>query len=146
MQNEFTVSFGEEPVASPVERVSGLGPAEGWGRWNNDSLIAIRFERSLPRTFEASIACAVSPANVGRAITLTAGGCSRRLVCTRTLRQGVQVATLRFDAASPARTLEIFVPDVEPGGVDDVRPLGLALVSLSIVPMKAGRTDPAANG
>lgn len=134
LDNPFTVSFGENAIAPAVESVSGLGAAEGWGRWNNDPRVVIRFERNLPASFEAHIACAVTSANVGRVITVLAGGCCRKFVSIRTLRQGLEVVKIRFQNAKPARTLEILIPDAEPGGIVDPRPLGLALGSVSIVP------------
>ncbi len=128
----FTVSFAEQTIPPPVARVCGLGAAEGWGRWNTDTRISIRFSHDLPPSFEARIACAVAPANIGRVITLIAGGCCRKLVVARTLRQGVESASVRFHTAVPARALEILVPDVEPGGIGDPRALGFALASIRI--------------
>jgi hypothetical protein len=129
----LTISFATEPITAPVERTCGLGAAEGWGRWNNDTRIAIRFDRDLPRSFEAHIVCAVAPANVGRVITVVAGGSYRRLVLTHALTQGLEVATLRFRTLRPGRTIEFLLPHVE-ATPQDRRQLGLAISSISIVP------------
>jgi hypothetical protein len=124
LRTQFTVSCG-------------LGEAEGWGRWNNDTRVSIRFEGNLPRAFEAHIACAVTSGNVGRAITVIAGGCCRKFVSTRTLKDGLGVAKLAFGSVERARTLEILIPNVGPESTSDRRFLGLALGSLSIVPRAA---------
>lgn len=129
----FLVRFGSDPIPSPVAAVAGLGAAEGWGRWNIDGRIGIRFEGDLPADFEAHIACAVAPANLGRVITLMAGGCVRSVVSVRTLTHGLEVAKVGFHTAYPARTLEIFVPGSEPASPLDIRALGFALSSLAIV-------------
>jgi len=130
----FTVLFGEEPVPPPVESVSGLGAAEGWGRWSTDSRVSIRFARDLPPAFEAQITCAVTSGNVGRAISVVAGDCCRKFVCTRTLRQGVEVSRMHFFVEPAARTLEIMIPHLEPGRVVDPRTLGIAIAALAIIP------------
>ena len=139
MHTPFTVSFAEEPLAPQVESVCGLGAAEHWGRWNSDSRISIRFAAELPPAFEAHFACAVTSANIGRAITLVAGGCCRRMVCATTLKGGLRMAKVRFRLSGVARTLEILIPGVEPGTVTDPRPLGLALSTLSIIPSSSGK-------
>jgi hypothetical protein len=133
LPDQFTITFGTEPIAPPVEYTCGLGEAEGWGRWNNDTRIAIRFDRDLPRAFEARIACAAAPGNIGRVITVIAGGSYRRLVLTRPLTQGLEVASLRFRTVRPGRTIEFLLPHVE-ASAHDPRLLGLAISSIEIVP------------
>ena len=141
MQNPFTVSFAVEPLAAPVESVSGLGQAEHWGRWNDDTRVRIRFQENLPAAFEAQIVCAVTSANIGRFITVIVGGCARRFVCTGTLTKGLEVAKLNFRCDQPARVMELLIPDVEPGGTVDVRPLGLGISTMTIVPLEAIRAE-----
>lgn len=137
MQNDFTVSFAVEPLPAPVESVSGLGQAEHWGRWNDDSRVTIRFRENLPAVFEAHIACAVTSANIGRFITVIVGGCARRFVCTGTLSKGLEVARLNFRCGEPSRVMEFLIPDVEPGNLVDIRSLGLGLSTMTIVPAPA---------
>lgn len=146
MHSAFTVTFGEELIAAPVESVCGLGEAEGWGRWNNDSRVSIRFDRSLPSRFEAQFACAVTPVNIGRVFTVIAGGCCRKFVSTQTMRHGLEVAKVRFHGAEPARTLEILIPDTEPGSLFDPRRLGLALGSLTVIPLPSNDVGSAVTG
>src|SRR5688500_9389542 len=92
LQLPFIVAFGEEPIAPPVEHVCVLGSTEGWVRLNNDTRISIRFERPLPDDFEAHFSCAVTSANIGRVITVIAGGCCRKFVSIQTLRAGLEIA------------------------------------------------------
>jgi len=132
----FTVSFAADPIPPPVESVSGLGAAEGWGRWSTDSRVSIRFTRDLPPAFVAQITCAVTSGNVGRAISVVAGECCRKFVCTHMLRHGVEVARMHFFVEPASRTLEILIPHVERGRVVDPRTLGLAIASISIEPTK----------
>lgn len=135
MAASFTVRFDADPVAPSVARVFGLGGPESWGRWSNELRVGIHFERPLPPAFEARLACAVTPANVGRVMTVLAGGCMRRLVCTRTLREGLAIEILRFSGA-PGRSLEIHLPDQERASEADPREVGLALSSIEIVPVE----------
>lgn len=137
MQKPFMVSFAVQPLAAPVESVSGLGEAEHWGRWNDDTRVRIRFQENLPAAFEAQIVCAVTSANIGRFITVIVGGCARRFVCTGTLTKGLEVAKLNFRCDQPSRVMEFLIPDVEPGGAIDARPLGLGLSTMTIVPLEA---------
>jgi hypothetical protein len=142
VQNAFTVSFAQDPIAHPIESVAGLGGAEDWGRWNDDNQITIRFAEDLPAAFEAQIACGVSSVNIGRVITVLAGGCCRRLVCSGTIGRGLELVRLSFRVRAPARRMEFLIPAVEPGGIVDVRPLGFALSSLSIIPLAPADTNP----
>lgn len=134
MKIPLTVSFGEDPIAPPVDGVTGLDAAEGWGRWSNDTRVSIRFDSDLPEVFEAHVACAVSSANIGRVITVIAGNCTRKFVSTKTLRDGLEVARLRFHVGDAVRSMEFLIPDAAPEGGLDVRSLGLALGTISIVP------------
>ena len=133
LRDQINISFGTEPIAAPVEYTCGLGEAEGWGRWSNDSRVAIRFDRDLPATFEAHIACAAAPEVVGRVITVIAGGCYRRMVLTRALAQGLDFARLSFRTLRRGRTIEFLVPHPDPVRSDG-RSLGLAFSSISIIP------------
>jgi len=137
LDSPFTVSFAVDPIADPVESASGLGQAEHWGRWNDDTRVSVRFRENLPSGFEAQIVCAVTSANIGRFITVIVGGCTRRFVCTGTLTKGLEVVKLRFRCEQPARVMEFLIPDVEPGSTIDVRSLGLGLSTMTIVPLSA---------
>ena len=118
----------------PVRAASGLGSPEPWGRWANDTRVAIHFDQPLPSHFELLIVCAVTPANVGRVGTVMAGGCVRRFVCNKTLSKGLESLALNLRPGPGTRTLEIMVPDAEQSIAADGRRLSFALSSLSVTP------------
>lgn len=134
MQSSFSVSFGEEPLSSHIVGVSGLGVGEGWGRWANDTRVLLHFDYSLPPEFDLTFACAVSSVNIGRILTVIAGGSSRRFVSNTTLHRGLESVAMRFQVKPGTRTLEFLVPDTEEAAAADGRRLGFALSSLSVAP------------
>ncbi len=132
---ERPISFAGGKYPSYVARVRGLSNPEGWGTWSEGPLVEIDFARPLPRSFDLAIR--IGPtfgANKGLPIKVRAGGQEQSFTVDREPYE----TTLQFREVGDEPTLSFVIPRPqsphELGNGQDVRKLGIGLVSLSVAP------------
>jgi phosphoglycerol transferase len=133
-----STSFAEGHIPTYIQSLSGLSHPEGWAAWTEGPRLEIRFVRALPDSFDLRLRLANAFAgNREQTIKVHAGNVEREFTASEEAKEvvlafrGVQGAsTLSFDIPSPQSPQEL-------GQGNDARKLGIALVSMSIVPRDA---------
>jgi phosphoglycerol transferase len=115
--------------------VSGFGDHEPGGRWTVEARAVLQFKKTLPSTFQLKLQTlsAFGP-NAGIPIVVRAGSVQKEFTVTGQN----QLILLDFEGVVNADRIEFVIPKPtspkELALSEDPRKLGLALVSLAIVP------------
>jgi hypothetical protein len=115
--------------------VSGLSNPEGCATWSEGPIVEIRFARQLPQTFDLTLRIASAfGGNRGLPVKVRADASERSFVVDR---EPIEV-TIPFHGVGDATSLSFVIPRPEPplelGKGNDPRKLGIAFVSLVVVP------------
>jgi phosphoglycerol transferase len=131
----------DSPILSPlVAHMSGVSGYEPWGRWTEGGTVVLELARTLPARFSLRIATATAmPDSLHVPLGVRIGDTRRTFVLDRE----ASVVEIPFAPATPARLIEITIPDPrspqELGINTDARKLGIGLESIAIVPTPAAR-------
>jgi len=129
------VDFREKNYSADVASVSGISGPEPWGRWTDGARAVLQFKKTLPSTFQLKLQTtgAFGP-NAGIPILVRAGSIQKEFTVTTP----DQVILLDFEGVANADSIEFVIPKPtspkELALSEDVRKLGLGLVSLTIGP------------
>ena len=130
-----TVDFRDKNYPADVASVSGISGHESWGRWTDGAHVVLQFKKTLPSTFQLKLQTtgAFGP-NAGMPILVKVGSIQKEFTVT----VPDQLIVLDFEGVENADRIEFVIPKPtspkELGMSDDLRKLGLGLVSLAIGP------------
>jgi hypothetical protein len=129
----MAMASGKYP--SYVSRVSGLGAPEGWATWSEGPEASIEFARPLPRSFDLAVRLGSAfGSNRTLPIRVRAGSVEKSFLVDRDTFE----TTLEFRDVGDAAKITFLIPRPESprerGSGDDPRKLGIAFVSLAVMP------------
>jgi phosphoglycerol transferase len=129
------VDFREKNYPADVASVSGISGPEPWGRWTDGARAVLQFKKTLPSTFQLKLQTNVAfGPNAGIPILVRAGSIQKEFTVTRP----DQLIVLDFEGVENADRIEFVIPKpTSPKELainEDLRKLGLGLVSLAIGP------------
>ena len=129
----MAMASGKYP--SYVSRVSGLSKPEAWATWSEGPEASIEFARPLPRSFELAVRLGSAfGSNRKLPIRVRAGSVEKSFVADRDPFE----TTLEFRDVGDAAKITFLIPRPESpreqGSGDDPRKLGIAFVSLAVMP------------
>ena len=129
------VDFREPSYPADVASVSGISKHEPWGRWTDGALAVVQFKKTLPSTFQLKLQTteAFGP-NAGLPVLVRVGSIQKEFKVTKP----DQLIVLDFEGVVSADRIEFVIPKPttpkELAMNEDLRKLGLGLVSLAIGP------------
>jgi len=134
---------GQSPWPGLIARVQGLSGVEPWGTWSEGPQVTFEFVAPLPKDFAFKLNAGAFGPNVGQDITATVGSSVRKFK----LKDASEEITIPFlnSAASNIFTIDVPQPTAPASltdGVGDPRLLGLAFVSLEVIPLLYHELDP----
>jgi phosphoglycerol transferase len=119
-----------------VDAVTGLSHPEPWGTWSDEPKVEISFKKSLPQTFELTIAAKAFGPNAGQSFDIEIEGHHYPVQ----FGEGLTTHTLKIENPTRADQLTIRVPaPTSPKQLalsEDGRTLGLGLEQLVIRPVE----------
>jgi hypothetical protein len=129
------ISFGHAKYPNYIASVRGLSKAEGWGAWSDANTVEINFREDLPQSFDMILNIANAyGSNRGAEIPVLVGDRRQSFV----VRSEPYEVTMSFSGVGRTRTISIEIPrpesPTELGIASDNRRLGIALISMTIVP------------
>jgi hypothetical protein len=129
------ISFRDAKYPNYVASVRGLSNAEGWAAWSDANTVEVHFREDLPQSFDMILNVASAfGSNRGAEIPVMVGA-RRQSFVTRSEPYEV---TMSFSGVGRTRTITIEIPKPESptelGISADNRRLGIALISMTIVP------------
>ncbi len=132
---DLPASFTSGRYPSYIASVTGLSKPEGWATWSDGPKVEIRFARQLPDSFDLAVRLGNAfGSNRNLPITVRAGTQRRMFV----VQSEPYEVTLSFTEVGRASSLSFAIPKPqspkELGMNDDSRKLGIALVSLQVIP------------
>lgn len=118
-----------------VASITGISVAEGWATWTEGDRMQVHFSRNMPTSFDVLLQVAAAyGANRELPVTVTVGNQNKTFV----VGHGAREVRLDFQDIGEANSLSIVIPRASApadfGDSPDTRRLGLALVSMQIVP------------
>jgi phosphoglycerol transferase len=129
------VDFREKSYPADVASVSGISDHEPWGRWTVGARAVLQFKKTLPSTFQLTLQTkeAFGP-NAGIPILVRVGSIQKEF----TVAGPNELILLDFEGVANADRIEFVIPKPtspkELAMSEDLRKLGLGLVSLAIGP------------
>jgi phosphoglycerol transferase len=142
-QQAQRVDFRAASLAPVLTASTGLGDAEGWGRWSGGKLVTLQFAAPLPPHLTLRLTGRAFGPNAGRDVVVRIGAAERTL----RFSEGWSKQVLNFDNAGGENAITLVVPQpVSPRALglgDDGRELGLALVGLDVGVAPAQEVQPA---
>jgi len=131
------ISFSTGQLPSYVKRFYGVGQAEPFGRWTTGKLAFVELDGTLPQKFDLEVVAGAFGPNVGSKAYAIVGAEVREFRVTTEINLAKRYV-MEFDGITEEDmiALEIAAPTspLELGKGNDPRKLGLALVSLKIIP------------
>jgi len=132
---EVPIMFTGDRFPAYIASVSGLSGPEAWATWTEGPRMELRFKRPLPSSFDLHLRVASAfGRNRELPVNVHAGDVTQNFLADRDGKdvilpfRGVREATaLSFDIPSPQSPQEL-------GQGSDARKLGIALVSMTVVP------------
>ena len=134
-QQTGKVDFREKNYPADVASVSGISGPEPWGRWTDGARAVLQFKKTLPSRFQLKLQTtgAFGP-NAGIPFLVRAGSIQKEFTVTTP----DQLILLDFEGVENADRIEFVIPKPtspkELAISEDVRKLGIGLVSLAIGP------------
>lgn len=115
------------------KRLAGFADPEPFGRWTTSETACVELAAPLPSAFGVTVSCLAFGPNVGRDLTLAAGGQTRLI---RLTDAGLQTYAAMFSEVTSTTTLTFGIPaptrPCDIGVGDDDRRLGVAVATLSV--------------
>lgn len=131
------IRFSDKVLPAYVKSVSGLDAPEAFGRWSNKKLVIIEFISPLPSKVNVEITAAAFGSNIGGQSRVFIGTDVKSFVVNTDTSAAV-TNRMSFDRTEGDRFMVIEVPSpvspAELGKGQDVRKLGLAMVSVQLAP------------
>jgi hypothetical protein len=129
------LSFTGAGPGPELAGASGLSRPEGWATWSEGPLVTMRFARPLPADFDLRVRIAAAyGANRGAPIKVVVGGKEQTFIVDKEPFE----TTLRFAGTGGENAVTFAIPHpqspTEAGRGDDPRKLGVAFLSLSVLP------------
>jgi phosphoglycerol transferase len=126
------IVFSKATLPDFVAKTEGIAQAEPFGRWTDGAKAVVEFKEPLPRKFDLVVEAAAFGPNAGQPVKVTIGAVTQDLVFANDMPKGTETKRLAFSLDQPANRIELAIPrPTRPPG-NDVRELGIALVSLKI--------------
>lgn len=131
------IRFADKALPSYVKNISGLDAPEAFGRWSTKKLVVIEFSAPLPNKVNVEITAAAFGPNIGAQARVFVGSEAKPFVVNTDTTAAV-TNRMSFDSTGGDRFMIIEVPSpispAELGKGQDVRKLGLAMVSVQLAP------------
>jgi hypothetical protein len=132
---EVPISFSNGRYPSYVANIRGVSKPEGWATWTDGNEVKIDFSRKLPPSFDLIVKVAsVFGDNKGKSIVVRAGTEERSFP----VDSGPGEGKVSFGDVGNSTSIRILIPKpespLEVGLSSDPRRLGIALVSIQLVP------------
>jgi phosphoglycerol transferase len=131
------IRFADKALPSYVKSTSGLDAPEAFGRWSTKKLVIIEFSAPLPNRVNLEIVAAAFGPNIGGQARVFVGAEARTFV-VNTDTTAAATNRMSFENTGGDSFLVIEVPSpispAELGKGQDLRKLGLAMISLQIAP------------
>jgi hypothetical protein len=132
---ELPLDFTSGGYPSYILNVSGLSYQEAWATWSDGPTVEFRFGRALPRSFDIKLRVGSAfGSNRDLPIKVRTGGRELSFIADKE----PTVITLKFRETILATTLTFDIPKpespAENGSGADTRKLGIAFVSLEVLP------------
>jgi hypothetical protein len=122
------IDFSARRMPAFVQYVSGVGPAEPWGRWTNNRSIQVVLGHQLSGNVRVFVRAAAYGPNADTPIPVTIGHETRELRLTSDADRPTSIY-LHFTIERPSNVIEIRVPHlVQPPF--DTRSVGIALMEI----------------
>jgi len=117
-----------------IASIYGLSVSEPWGRWTDGDVAVLRFTTPLPPRFSIELSGGAFGANIGKPVGVRVGGIERQVIFKGGPFENTATVKAEFVNEAGSDTVTILLPAARPASAGDPRRLGLALISLKIVP------------
>jgi phosphoglycerol transferase len=131
------ITFREVQFPQYVKSISGLAGAESFGRWSEQKVVTIQFNKPLPKTFTLVISAGAYGDNRKNPAVIRAGTQERKLLIDATNAEPRNFSVDFTDVENTTSiTIEVPNPTIPKsiGQGEDIRALGYNFVTLSIRP------------
>ncbi len=132
------IDFRKRGYPRFVAEVSGMSGFEEWGRWSDaaqGASVKIRFQQPLPLQFTLEIVASAFGPNLGQPVRVRVGQVEQSFVHRDPSNPGRYA--LKFELTAASDSVEIIPPKpvspAELAGTQDVRKIGVGLVSLKVM-------------
>ncbi len=131
------ITFANAALPDFVAKTQGISQPEPFGRWTEGPVAAIDFGGPLPTEFDLVIRGAAHGPNVNQPVKVTIGTVTKEFSFPSDMSTDPQVRRLTFKLPQAANRIEFAIPKPARPAGNDIRELGLALVSLKLEPVAA---------
>lgn len=126
------VDFSKPRYTPALHYVTGLGPAESWGRWSNNHSIMIVAKHLLVGKFRLYVRAVGYEKNAGVPVSVRIGSQTRCLELASDIK-AVTGAWLHFELEEPSNVIEIEVP-FPTSPAKDTRFVGIGMIEMRVAP------------
>lgn len=132
---EEGITFSKEGNPNYIKRITGLAGRESWGRWSDQKMISIEFNKPLNRgIYLLQINAKAFGPNANEEVKIVAGSYMAKVK----LGEKPAIINIPIESSSPIHSIELYPPtptsphQLDVGNLDN-RKLGIGLISLKIL-------------